>query len=238
MYNIYYGGNEIKFNIKRKNVKNINLIVRPDLEVTVSANNRVPVEYIKKFVYSKAKWIVKHLTYYKNIQPVNYDMKEYVNGEDLRYLGRKYKLKVFKSNDEYVKYFRGYIHLYVGDIDDFERKERLLVNWYKYRSQIVFNDSLNRVYNLVSIYDIPFPELKIRKMKSRWGTCYPRGNKIIINSVLIKAPKDCIDYVILHELIHFKYRDHGKDFYRLLSIIMPDWKDKKRVLDEDIVGEL
>lgn len=238
MYSICYGDNKIEFQIRRKDVKNINLTVKPNLEVSVSANDEVPLEYIKDFVYSKAKWIKKHLNYYEKIQGIDQGEKEYVNGESFRYLGKQYRLKVFKSPDEGVKYFRGYIHLYIDDIDNFKKRELLMENWYEEKSRIIFKESLDRMYNLVKFYNIGFPELSIRKMKNRWGTCYPNRNKIILNKVLIKAPKDCIDYVILHELAHFKYKGHGNDFYRFISILMPDWRDKKKILDEVIVREL
>lgn len=238
MNSIYYGKKKINFILTRKNVKNINLRVKPNLEVSVSANNDVPLEYIKDFVYSKAKWINRNLDYYKKTRNIEHGEKEYINGESFRYLGRQYRLKIFSSEEENVKYFRGYIHLYSYDLDDFEQKERLMEDWYKERSKIIFKDSLDRMYNLIKSYDIKYPTLRIRKMKSRWGTCYPNKNKIILNRVLIKAPKDCIDYVVLHELIHFKHKNHGNDFYRLLDILMPDWQSKKKILDEVIVREL
>ena len=238
MHSIYHEKKKIDFKVKRKNVKNINLRVNHNLEITVSANNYVPIDYIKEFVYSKARWIENNLNYYKNIVGTNQGKKKYVSGESLRYLGRQYRLKVFKSSEDDVKYFRGYIHLYTRDLEDTEKKENLINRWYKERSKIIFKESLERMYALVRFYDIEFPKLNIRKMKSRWGTCYYKNNKIIINSVLIKAPKDCIDYVILHELIHFKHNKHDNDFYKLLSILMPNWRDKKRILNEVVVREL
>lgn len=238
MYSICYGGNEIKFQVKRKNVKNINLTVKPNLEVLVSANERVPLKLIKDFVYSKAKWIEKNLNYYEKTRSLGPVEKEYVSGETFRYLGRQYRLKVFKSSDEGVKYFRGFIHLYVHDLDDFKKKESLMENWYEEKSRIIFQESLHRMYDLVKPYEIEFPTLVIRKMTSRWGSCFPQKNKITLNSHLIKGPKDCIDYVTLHELIHFKYKNHNRDFYRLLDIIMPDWRSKKKILDENLVREL
>lgn len=226
------------FTVTRKQVKNINLRVKPNLEVLVSANDDVPLEYIKEFVQSKAKWINKNLNYYKKTGDIEQGEKEYVNGESFRYLGRQYRLKTFKSEEEKVKYFRGYIHLYTNDLNDLQQKEILMENWYEERSKIIFKDSLKRMYDLVKSYDIEYPILDIRKMKTRWGSCHPNSNKIILNSSLIKAPKDCIDYVVLHELIHFKYKNHSNEFYRLLDILMADWKEKKKILDEVVVREL
>lgn len=230
MHSIYYKDKKINFTLTRKRVKNINLRVKPNQEVLVSANKDVPLDYIKKFVSSKAGWIDKHLEDFKKKGGIKKVEKEYVNGEFFMYLGRKYKLKVFKSKEERVKYFKGYIHLYTADLDDFNQKEKLMDNWYKERSKVIIKDSLNRIYDLVKPYGIEYPELGIRKMKFRWGTCYTERKKIIINRTLIKTPKDCIDYVVLHELVHFKHKNHGKDFYKTLDILMPDWQDRKKLL--------
>jgi len=75
-------------------------------------------------------------------------------------------------------------------------------------------------------------------MKARWGSALIDTNTILLNTKLIKAPKHCIDYVILHELIHFKYNDHGENFYNMLYSLMPDWEKRKKILDEEIVKEL
>lgn len=238
MYSICYGNREINFIVMRKDVKNINLTVKPNMEVLVSANDSVPLEYIKEFVYSKAKWIDRNLNYYDKTRNLEQGKKEYVNGESFRYLGKQYRLKIFESSEEKVKYFRGYIHLYISDTNDFYKKEKLINKWYEEKSKVLFKDSLNRMYKLIKAYDIDFPSLDIRKMRSRWGSCHYEKNKIVLNDSLIKAPKDCIDYVVLHELIHFKYKHHNNEFYRLLDILMPSWSDKKRILDEVVVREL
>lgn len=75
-------------------------------------------------------------------------------------------------------------------------------------------------------------------MKSRWGSCLHQKNTILLNFDLIKAPKYCIDCVVLHELIHFIYKNHDNKFYNLLTVLMPDWKSRKAILDEVIVREL
>ena len=116
MHSVNYKGRKIKFTLKRKNVKNINLRVKRNLEVYVSANNQVPIDYIKEFVYSKAGWIEKHLDYYKSIGKSHEGEREYIDGEAFLYLGKEYKLKVFKSSKQEVKYFRDFIHLYVDNL--------------------------------------------------------------------------------------------------------------------------
>jgi predicted metal-dependent hydrolase len=91
---------------------------------------------------------------------------------------------------------------------------------------------------MVEKYGIKKPEIQIRNMKSRWGSCIKDKNIILLNSELIKAPKFCIDYVVLHELIHFKRRNHDGNFYNFMTSLMPDWKQRKEILDEEIVREV
>lgn len=237
-YIVTYNEQQIEFELYRKNVKNVNLNVRPDMTVIVSASEQVPLDFIKKFVKEKAPWILKNIRYFKGAQPDNDIKREYVSGETYKYLGRQYRLKVFESNEEKVKYYRGYIYLYVKNKNNYVRKEKLLEKWFRDRAKRVFNESLDKVYSMIKKYQIKKPKLTIRVMKARWGSCIKDKNEIILNHDLIKAPKYCIDYVVLHELIHFKYANHDNNFYDFLSVLMPDWEKRKEILDEEIVRDL
>ncbi len=238
MHSVIYGEKQINFKLERKNVKNINLRVKPDMSITVSANKNVPLEIIKDFVKQKGPWICKNLSYFKEFQLNRRSKMEYVSGESIRYLGRQYRLRVRESEVETVKYFRGFIYLYVQDTSDLKKKERLFKEWLSEKANTHFNKSLDRMYNLVRNNNIPRPEIKIREMKSRWGSCYRNTKVIVLNSALVKAPKQCIDYVVLHELVHFMYKNHDKEFYTFLTALMPDWKKRKKILDEEIIKEL
>lgn len=238
MYIVKYGDKSIEFDLVRKDVKNINLTVRPNGEIFVSANNSIAIKDIKRFVKSKGKWIVENLDYFKRNEPVKRIPREYMTGETFRYLGKQYKLKVFEGKEEGVRYFRGTIEMYVKDKTNYEHKKKMMDNWYGERIEVIFNESLDRMYKLVKRYNIKYPKLNSRKMTTRWGSCIIEENKIILNKDLIKAPKYCIDYVVLHELIHFKYSDHDFNFFNLLYILMPDWEKRKKILDEEVVREL
>ncbi|HHV38474.1 MAG TPA: M48 family metallopeptidase [Tepidimicrobium sp.] len=235
---VNYGDKEIYFELERKNVKNINLNVRPDMSIAVSANDDVPLKYIKEFVKEKGSWIVKNVNYFKKFEPEIKSERKYVSGESFRYLGKQYRLRVKKSKIETVKYFRGFIYMYVKDKNDFKKKEKLLNDWLYEKANIHFNESLDRMYKLVKHYNILKPQLKIRNMKLRWGSCHRQNKTIILNSELIKAPKHCIDYVVLHELIHFKYKNHDSNFYTFLTSLMPDWRKRKKILDEEVIMDL
>lgn len=238
-HQIEYANKVIDFVVIRKKVKNVNLNVKPDMTIEVTANDRVPIDFISNFVKSKGSWIIKNVGHFKDVQPLKQSEREYVSGETFKYLGKQYRLRVEQTNDEEtVKYFRGFIYLYVKDTDHVNRKAKLLDEWYREKAQKIYKESLEKMYPLVQKYGVEKPEIDVRLMKARWGSALTDKHTILLNSELIKAPKYCIDYVVLHELIHFKYNDHSEKFYQMLSTLMPDWEKRKAILDEEVVKDL
>lgn len=237
-YEVVYGDENIQFFIERKNIKNINLKVRPDSSVRVTADEKVPVDFIKSFVKSKARWILNNKAYFNKVKVEERSDKEFVSGESIKYLGRQYRLKVIEDDKEEVKYFRGYIYLYTKDKEDISKKKKLFEKWINIKCEIIFGKVFDDMYNKIYKYGILKPTVKIRTMKSRWGSCVIDKQLIILNRELIKAPKYCIEYVVLHELVHLIYNEHNNEFYHFLSSIMPDWKERKRILDEEVIMEL
>ena len=154
--------------------------------------------------------------------------KEYVSGEDFKYLGRSYRLKVVQSKEERVKLQRGYLELFVKDKSDLERKENLVYEWYHEKATLYFFTILQK-FNKIVKQDIK--SVKIRQMKTRWGSCNPYKSYINLNIELIKKPKACIEYAIFHELAHLLYPNHSKKFYDYLTLYMPDWQKRKEILE-------
>lgn len=238
-HQVQYGNKIIQFKINRKQVKNVNLNIKPDMTIEVSAAEHVPLDFIYDFVRNKGAWITKHVNHFKSVQPYERREREYVSGESYKYLGKQYRLRVREAETrEEVKYFRGFIYMYINDPDNVRRKETLLQDWYREKAYRTFRESLNKLYPLVKKYGIPKPNVDIKIMKARWGSAILDTNTILLNFNLIKAPKHCIDYVVLHELIHFKYNDHSENFYSMLYSLVPDWEKRKAILDEEIVKEL
>ena len=238
-HQVSFGNSIIEFSIARKNVKNINLNIKPNMKVEVSANERVPLNYIYDFVKKKGPWILKNVQKFKDVQPYERREREYVSGESFQYLGKQYRLRVRKTGErETVKYFRGFIYMYVQDPSCFKTKAKLMDEWYREKAHKIFQESLDRLYPLLRKYGVNKPTIDFRVMKARWGSALIDANTILLNFELIKAPKNAIDYVILHELIHFKYNDHSENFYNLLYSLMPDWEQRKAILDEEIVREM
>lgn len=237
-YEVRYGDEKIIFFIERKKVKNINLTIRNTGEIIVSAKDEVPLEFIFNFVKKKSSWIVRQIKEFKEYETENFTERELISGENIKYLGKQYRLKVIESEEEYVKYFRGYIYLYTNDKNNYRNKEILIDEWMDIRRREVFESCYKKIYVMVKKYNVPDVKISIRKMKSRWGSCIPNKKTIILNKNLITAPRYCIEYVILHELTHMLYKNHDRNFYNFLYMLMPDWKECKRILDEEIVLNL
>ncbi|PKK97799.1 MAG: hypothetical protein CVV57_10420 [Tenericutes bacterium HGW-Tenericutes-2] len=226
----------IEFELVRKKVKNINLTIRPDLSITISANPDVPMEVIHDYVSKKSLWLMNRIGKYQQTKTENTIKHEYLSGESYKFLGKQYRLLVeFTTSTERVIQNDGFIVLYVREKRKSATKARLIDEWYRKNAAEEFKQSLNRIYPLVTDVVGFEPKIDFKLMKKRWGSCLRSKKAVLLNLELIKAPKYCIDYVMLHELVHFIHKDHDSKFYETLSVLMPDWKDRKSILDEEIV---
>ena len=108
--------------------------------------------------------------------------------------------------------------------------EAAVQSWYRRHAGAVFERRLKVCHERTKQYGIPYPDLRIRKMRTRWGSC-GKNDTIILNPELIRLPAPCIDYVITHELCHLKIHKHNRDFYALLSRCMPDWMSRRERLN-------
>ena len=214
--------------IVRKDVKNITLKVRPNGEAILTAPKTASDEHIKFIIEKRAKWIAQKRAFFASFKT---PQKEYVSGEDFKYLGRSYRLKVVQSKEERVKLQRGYLELFVKDKNDLERKRNLVYEWYNEKATLYFFNILQE-FNKIVKQDIK--SVKIRQMKTRWGSCNPYKSYINLNIELIKKPKACIEYVVFHELAHLLYPDHSKKFYDYLTLYMPDWQKRKEILERAV----
>jgi len=230
-HTIEHQGRVIPFVIERKKVKNVNLRVCPDSSVVVSAPVNVPYDFIERFVCKKAPWILKNIERFDQKRLLSRE-REYKSGENIEYLGRLYRLEVLPAVKNETAYLsQGEIHLLVNDINNFTRKEEILDMWYKEQAELVFHDSLDRMLALFNHhFKLEKPKITIRTMKTRWGSCSWNRKKITLNTRLLRFPRECIDYVVLHELAHFLHQKHDLNFYDFLSLLMPDWKKRRKIL--------
>lgn len=230
---IEYGKQVIEFNLYQEDRKTLSINILPNSDIKIKAPlNKNKNEILKK-VQMKAKWINKQQKYFEQnyIEPIE---KEYVSGETHLYLGRQYRLKVKKSDKNSIKLKNGYF--FIESLNDNKIIiKSLLKNWYKKKAIKIYNERLNICYDKFKKFNIEKPDLKIRQLKKRWGSYNKNNNTIVLNSDCIKANKNCIDYIICHELCHCIYYSHDKMFYELLSKFCPEWQKTKEKLEKFII---
>jgi len=213
--------------IVKKDVKHINLKVKPSGEVVLTAptdSNERDIAYVLK---KRAEWIDKKIAFFDAHRDVH--VKEFVSGENFCYLGRNYRLKVIECRDlEGVKLQRGYLQVFVKDTANYEKKQRLIKAWYTQKAKIHFQKAIEKYKPIVKQ---EIETVRIREMKTRWGSCNPAKGFINLNLKLIEKPTVCIEYVVFHELAHLVHADHSAKFYNYLNLFMPDWKKRKERLE-------
>lgn len=221
----------ITYTLVRKSVKNLNLRVRSDGSVTVSASPKVSVQRISAFVQSKSQFIRSAQEKFSEVEELKPQPKAYVSGESFRILGRDLRLKVVEGQPQRVESDGVYLTLTVKDTGDVKVKERLIKGYLTQRCRALFLELSQEAYQKFHKYGIAMPEVRQREMKTRWGSCLTTKGVITLNTKLLEMPRNCIEYVVLHEFCHFIYPNHSLNFYTLLATFMPDWKDCKAELE-------
>jgi predicted metal-dependent hydrolase len=153
-------------------------------------------------------------------------------------LGRQRKVVVSPAAVYKVEQNGDCVYIQSPACEDQEALQRQFERWWQKQSRSYFLGAIDRLYPIIAKYDIEKPELHIRKMKTLWGSCSRERGRVNLNYYLYQAPPPCIEYVVLHELAHFLYPRHDKKFYGFLTLHMPDWKERKRILDHNVVKGL
>lgn len=221
----------IKYDLQRKKVKNINLRIKPSGDIFVSANKSVSVKKINDFVLSKESFITKALDKYAEAKKYAPKPKEYIDGETFLICGHERRLKVNESNKNHVESDEAYIYLFVKDTEDTILKKKTMDKWLKAYCKETVSLTCEAIYPKFQKYGVAFPELKFRNMISRWGSCQPKRKTVTFNYALISVPNTCLQYVIIHEFVHFLVPNHSKKFYEYLSVFLPDWEKRKNLLE-------
>lgn len=226
-----YGDSKISFVVRRSSARtrrSIAIHVEPDGKVLVDAPADAGALEIQKALTRRLGWVHHQLA---NIESRRRWVlpREYVSGETVLYLGRRYRLKVIRAEvDPFARLRGGYLEVHVDDRSaQVVRAE--LERWFRARAKHVLAERFAAMAGQLQ-WVRREPPLTIRQMRRQWGSCSPKG-RILLNVALVSAPSECIDYVLLHELCHLKIRSHRTPFYRLLATHMPDWLRIKTRLD-------
>lgn len=217
---------DIKVEITRKKIKNIILKVTSDGRVLISAPPRVPESYLKEFVKTKEEWIIKKLEEAKNRKKKEMN---YESDEEIIYLGKKYYLEIITSHNEKVTIQDEKIYIYCLENSTVEDRERIFKNWVKVELGVLLKDLTYKIGKMIGY--LP-NEIRIRDMKTRWGSCISAKKVITYNLQLAFQPLPLIEYVVLHELAHIPYPNHQKEFWNFVEKFIPDWKERRKLLNK------
>lgn len=210
--------------------RSIGIIVGRDGQVTVRAPKRLSKIEIDRIVAKKAGWIQRKLSDVESLPPMA-PPPQYVAGELHYYLGQQFALDVNQGSHKAVRIENGRLLVTVRDKNSRRQIERKLSTWYRAQARRVYTERSERLFQLIEPYGVAMPEIKIRKMKRRWGSCHPGGH-ITLNLRLVQTPLPCIDYVIIHELCHLVEPNHGRRFYALLEKLLPNWRSRRDRLNQ------
>ncbi len=226
---IRMGTRELVYELERKNIKNINLRIRESGIVYVSAPLYVSEKVIEEFVLLHADWIFLHLD-----RIINVDLEELFSlkdGGNITILGEKYILNIESGDNNICGIDGNKLTVSLPDPNNTDSVKKLIYALCEH----ILKETLDPI--CIDVYEkyfenigIPYPEIRIRKMKARWGSCHTQNNVIVFNKALIFVPKKCVEYVVCHEFTHFIHADHSPNFYNALGMIFPCWKECKKQL--------
>jgi len=226
-FSIQFGSRTIDFRLEYSDRKSLGITVTPEMEVLVKAPKNTPLEKVKEKIRKKAPWIIKQQSFFLSFQPKT-PQRKYVSGETHLYLGRQYRLQVIIAVEESVKLMGKFIEV---KTEDKSRTKNLIDNWYLEKARTKFDEIATPLIERFKKYKVEPSSIVLRNMPTRWGSCTPKG-KIILNPELIKAPKGCIEYVIIHELCHLVHHNHTQKFIELQTKEMKDWEKWKIKLEK------
>lgn len=221
-----YGSKTISYRLEFAERKTLGITVTPEMEVLVKAPTEASLPLIEEKLEKRASWILRQQSYFLQFYPKAPD-KEFRGGEAHFYLGRQYRLRVKAGKRNGVKFTGREIEV---SHSPQSTAKSVLKSWYRLRAKEKFAEIASPWIQKFERYGVRPEGLYIQEMPARWGSCTAKG-RIILNPELIKVPKMCIEYVIIHELCHLIHRHHTPKFFQLQSAYMPDWKKWKERLE-------
>ena len=225
--NILVSGIEIE--VKKKNIKNMHLsVLPPDGKVRISAPLRIKDEAIRLFAITKIGWIRKQITKFEN-QPRQTE-REYINGESHYVWGKRYRLEInyYNHGRNNVEIRGNRLILTVREVSSKEQRERLMTEWYR---KLVKEKAQELADKWEKIIGVKAQSVQVRNMLTRWGSCNVRKGRIWVNLQLAKKPVECLEYVVVHELVHLLEKGHNSIFVGYMNEYLPDWRIRKNILN-------
>lgn len=225
--------NKIPVEVEWKDIKHIHLTVYPpDARVHISAPAAMPLDSIRLYIISKLAWINKHIEMIRNQS--RQTEREYVSGENHFFKGIRYRLNVVYHQAPPVVKINGtqYINLYVREGSTTEKRAEIMREWYRAELKETLKSLVQKWEELLQV---KARHWEVKQMKTLWGSCNHKTQRIIFNLELIKKPTHCIEYIVAHEMVHLVERLHNSKFTAILDVHIPNWRLLKDELNEFVV---
>ena len=232
-YSVTIKGFEMPVCVSLKKMKQVRLKIFPTGEIKLSAPIGTPDEWIAEYLVNKANWIEEKLDLFVQTRAIEKE-EHFVSGASTRILGRQLTIQVHSAKRKQVAIEDNELHIYTPESDQ-QKIDKQVNNWWQQAARIYYQGMIDRLYPIIEKHGIEKPTVCVKKMSTLWGSCSRENKKVNLNFYLYKASVPCVEYVILHELAHFLYPYHNKDFYDFITIHMPDWQERKRQLDYEFV---
>lgn len=218
----------IEIQVLKKPIKNMSLrIYPPDGTVKVSAPLKLSERFIRESLKQKSKWI--HEQRERVRQRARHDNIQLQTGAMIPFMGKEYALQIEEHHGPtQVTHTNEFITCYTKPNSSQAQREYLLDQWYKQQMNSLLPELIRHWQAIVGVQ---VTEWEVKKMKSRWGSCNPQAARISLNLNLIKKPQICLEYVLVHELVHLWEPSHNKRFYGLMSQFMPQWREYQHLLE-------
>jgi predicted metal-dependent hydrolase len=224
-----WGGRALPFSVVRSERKTMSITVNPEGNVVVRAPLHADLEQVTERVSRRGGWISYHQSRTERWRPRT-PPRTFELGETHLYLGRQYRLSAEIGLAQSVKTSGDRIILTMHRPNRIEDRKALLSAWYLARAREVIGKRLDVVFEPFANLGHALPRLIVRDLTHRWGSLTARGN-LVISRHIIRAPRQCIDYVLVHELCHLEHKNHGAAFWNLLDRMMPDHEKRKAKLE-------
>lgn len=222
---IKLGDRLIEYDLIRKTVKNVNVTVRVDGSITVSANETVDLESIEAHIAKKAKFILRKLDEYKNIREIKKSM--YILGKEVPVV-----LKLVEPKQEGMIYDGKQVIIGLRRLSDAKAVKKHINILIESLSQKILREHFDKGFEKCKKTVCVKPELEIKALKVLWSGCRTGDFKIVLNKLLVMLPEECIEYVVIHELCHFVSGEHDDEFYDTLDFYLAHWQESEELLYE------
>lgn len=227
-------GGTLHYELTRKRVKRINVRIREDGSVTVSAPSAVPLEAIEGFLRSKEAFLMEGI---KKAAAHREAVRRRESAGNAWYFGRPLTLSFEKGTAYRAERTGGTLRLILRAPESEPACRAALACWEKETCAEEAERLLQKWLPVLAPYGVPHPTLRFRAMRSRWGSCIPQKRIVTLNTRLLAYPEECFEGVLLHELCHFLQPDHSAAFYEWMDRFLPDWRQRRALLRQDTEGE-